>query len=103
MAQLERLHDDAPSALLCDIALPGENGYALLARMRRYEQARGRPRHARLVAFAVSAFTRTEDRERSLAAGFRDHLGKPLSQAELVERLVRLLDDADGHAIDRPR
>ncbi len=47
-----------------------------------------RPPHARLVAFAVSAFTRAEDRERSLAAGFREHLGKPLSQAELVERLA---------------
>jgi CheY-like chemotaxis protein len=103
MAQLERLRDDVPAALLCDIALPGENGYALLARMRRYEQARGRPARARLVAFAVSAFTRAEDRERSLAAGFRDHLGKPLSQSDLVERLVRLREDAGGRPIDGPR
>ncbi len=96
MAQFERLHDDGPAVLLCDIALPGENGYALLARMRRYERARGRPEHARLTAFALSAFTRAEDRERSLAAGFRDHLGKPLSQPDLVERLVRLREEAGG-------
>ena len=100
MAQLERLHDRGPAALLCDIALPGENGYALLARVRRYEQARGRPPHARLVAFAVSAFTRAEDRERSLAAGFREHLGKPLSQAEPLQRLARLCEDAGGRTLD---
>ena len=94
MAQLERLRDDAPAALLCDIALPGENGYALLARIRRYEQARARPGRAPLVAFALSAFTRAEDRERSLAAGFREHLGKPLSQPDLLARLAALLEEA---------
>jgi len=92
MARLRVLAGDtAPLALLCDIALPGENGYALLARMRRFEASEAPPGHAPLTAFALSAFTRDEDRRRSLHAGFRDHLCKPLAQGELIERLVAVL------------
>ena len=99
MAQFERLEPETPAVLLCDIALPGENGYALLARMRSQEQARGGPRRERLTAFALSAFTRAEDRARSLEAGFHDHLAKPLSQPDLVERLSRLREDASGRHV----
>jgi signal transduction histidine kinase/FixJ family two-component response regulator len=84
--------DTAPLAVLCDIALPGENGYALLARMRRFEASEAPQGHAPLTAFALSAFTRDDDRRRSLQAGFRDHLCKPLAQAELIERLVAVLE-----------
>jgi signal transduction histidine kinase/CheY-like chemotaxis protein len=84
--------DTAPLAVLCDIALPGENGYALLARMRRFEASETPQGHAPLTAFALSAFTRDDDRRRSLQAGFRDHLCKPLAQAELIERLVAVLE-----------
>jgi signal transduction histidine kinase/CheY-like chemotaxis protein len=83
--------DTAPLAVLCDIALPGENGYALLARMRRFEASEAPPERAPLTAFALSAFTRDDDRRRSLQAGFRDHLCKPLAQRELIERLVAVL------------
>jgi len=93
MATLSGLGSDAlPSVLLCDIALPGESGYGLLARIRRLEDEAGRPADERMAAFALSAFTRAEDRQRSLEAGFREHLGKPLSQADLVARLERLRD-----------
>jgi len=87
--------DEAP-VLLCDIALPGENGYALLERIRRFEQESARAPQARLVALAISAFTRAEDRERSRQAGFVDHLSKPLAQADLVARLRRLRARADA-------
>lgn len=87
--------EGAPAVLLCDIALPGENGYALLARIRRHERQEGVPADARMVAWALSAFTRAEDRERSLRAGFAEHLGKPLSQSDLIERLAALRADAD--------
>ena len=84
--------DTAPIALLCDIALPGENGYALLARMRRFEACEAPQGHAPLTAFALSAFTREDDRQRSLQAGFRDHLCKPLAQVELIKRLIGVLE-----------
>jgi len=97
MTWLQALAGDAmPLAVLCDIALPGENGYALLARMRRFEAREAPQGHAPLTAFALSAFTRDDDRRRSLQAGFRDHLCKPLAQAELIERLVAVLE-RDAH------
>ena len=97
MTRLHALAGDAmPLAVLCDIALPGENGYALLARMRRFEAREAPQGHAPLTAFALSAFTRDDDRRRSLQAGFRDHLCKPLAQAELIERLVAVLE-RDAH------
>ena len=97
MTRLQDLAGDAtPLAVLCDIALPGENGYALLARMRRFEAREAPQGHAPLTAFALSAFTRDDDRRRSLQAGFRDHLCKPLAQAELIERLVAVLE-RDAH------
>jgi CheY-like chemotaxis protein len=82
----------APLVVLCDIALPGENGYALLARMRRFEASEAHPGHPPLTAFALSAFTREDDRRRSLQAGFADHLCKPLAQSELIRRLLGVLD-----------
>ncbi len=93
MTRLRALEGDtAPLVLLCDIALPGENGYALLARMRRFEASEAHPGHQALTAFALSAFTREDDRRRSLEAGFIDHLCKPLAQNELIERLLGVLD-----------
>ena len=95
--------DGHPAVLLCDIGLPGESGYELLARIRRLEQDEGRAPGARMIAFALSAFTRNEDRERSLRAGFVEHLPKPLSQDELVERLRVLRDRIAAGFVPAPR
>jgi signal transduction histidine kinase/CHASE1-domain containing sensor protein/ActR/RegA family two-component response regulator len=76
--------------LICDIALPGESGYDVLARIREIENDEDKPAGERTVALALSAFTREEDRQRSIAAGFVAHLTKPASQPELVARLLAL-------------
>jgi CheY-like chemotaxis protein len=87
--------DGPPAVLLCDIGLPGRDGYALLDEIREHERQSDRPPGMGIAAFAMSAFTRAEDRERSLRAGFLAHLDKPLSQGELIEHLVRLRDASD--------
>src|SRR5438128_5295625 len=56
-----------PDVLLCDIAMPGEDGYSL---MRRIRAAQGRYGRA-LAAVALTARTRAEDREKALSAGFQ--------------------------------
>jgi CheY-like chemotaxis protein len=70
--------------VLCDLALGGDvDGYQIGRRLRR-----GRiHRHTRLVA--VSGFTQDTDRERSRAAGFDEHLAKPLDLADLDRLLTR--------------
>lgn len=82
MACLENAHpDDRPEVVVCDIAMPDEDGYATLKRIRAWESAHGL---AKRPAVALTAFTQREDRMRALAEGFRMHLTKPVAPAELI-------------------
>ncbi len=73
-----------PDAIVADIGMPETDGYALLQKLRGIEQE---VRTARVPAVAVTAFARSEDRERALAAGFDEHLTKPVD----AQRLIALL------------
>jgi len=73
---------DSPQVLVCDIAMPDEDGYATLKRIRRWESADAA--RGRRPAIALSAFTQREDRIRALSEGFQMHLTKPVTPAELV-------------------
>jgi CheY-like chemotaxis protein len=83
LAVIERQHVDV---LLADVAMPGEDGYSLLRRLRALEQspARGIP------AAALTAFAREEDRRDALAAGFQLHLAKPIDASTLVSAVAEL-------------
>jgi signal transduction histidine kinase/ActR/RegA family two-component response regulator len=70
-----------PEALVCDIAMPIEDGYSFIRGMR----AAG----SELAAIALSAFATESDVERSFAAGFDRHLAKPID----LERLVASIDE----------
>ena len=66
--------------LVSDIGMPGEDGYAMMRRLRR----RGGKRGGNIPAIALSAYARAEDRVQSIRAGFQIHLAKPIEPAELV-------------------
>ena len=70
--------------IVCDIAMPDEDGYATLKRLREWESAHPSTDKVRRPAIALSAFTQREDRIRALAAGFQMHLTKPVAPAELI-------------------
>ncbi|MDQ2674864.1 MAG: ATP-binding protein, partial [Chloroflexota bacterium] len=72
--------------LLTDIGMPDVDGYELLRLIRA-------GRHAGIKAVAVTAFARPEDRDRALAAGFDDHLAKPLDAARLLRVLAAVRTD----------
>jgi CheY-like chemotaxis protein len=59
--------------------MPGEDGYALLARVRARDST-----HARVPAVALTAYAGAADRDRVLSAGFHAHVRKPLRSAELL-------------------
>jgi DNA-binding response OmpR family regulator len=71
--------------LLSDIGLPDGNGWDLLKELK----AR-RP----ITAIAMSGYNSESDRARSKAAGFVEHLPKPLTPEELDEAFGRALGDA---------
>jgi signal transduction histidine kinase len=81
-AALEVLQAFAPTLALVDIGLPGMDGHELARHMRERGVA------ARLIA--VTGYGRESDRERALAAGFDDHLVKPVTLARLDEVIRNL-------------
>jgi PAS domain S-box-containing protein len=82
VAALERgLPARGPELLLIDLAMPGEDGFETLRRVRSLEMAYGVERLT--PAIALTAFTQIE-RERLLAAGFCDRVDKPVDADKLV-------------------
>lgn len=71
-----------PDVILSDIGMPGEDGYAF---MRAAREA-----GVKAPAVALTAYARTEDRIRSMQAGFQAHLSKPVQPAELVALIASL-------------
>lgn len=81
---LEHLREEGNErreVIVCDVAMPGEDGFVTLRHIREWEmQSRSAPRPA----IALSAFTQREDRIRALAQGFQTHITKPVAPAELI-------------------
>lgn len=77
-----------PDVLLIDIGLPKIDGYGVAARVRTELD-----RRALLVA--ITGYGLPEDRRRALAAGFDDHLTKPVSLRAVLELLERALPRSD--------
>jgi CheY-like chemotaxis protein len=79
------LEGAAPGVVVCDLAMPEEDGYAFLRAIR----ARPAPSNATPV-IALTAFGRPEDRQHALAAGFDAYLKKPIDPEELTSTALRL-------------
>ena len=77
---------ERPDVLLSDIEMPGEDGYALIARVR----ALGAGNGGSLPAAALTAYAGEDDRTRVLNAGFQMHIAKPVSPGELVAAVAAL-------------
>jgi signal transduction histidine kinase/ActR/RegA family two-component response regulator len=77
LVALER-HD--ADVIVCDLAMPGEDGYALVRRVRgsTIERLRAIP------VVALTAYGRSEDRDAVLARGFQGFVSKPVELIELV-------------------
>lgn len=78
----------APAVLVSDIGLPGKDGYDLIRAIRRHE--RDNRTLAPVMAIAVTAFGRNEDKDIALAAGFDAHLSKPLKPYKLIAAIASL-------------
>ncbi|HEX6161402.1 MAG TPA: PAS domain S-box protein [Thermoanaerobaculia bacterium] len=72
------VREELPDTIICDIAMPDEDGYAFLQWLRADDGA------GRTPVVAVTAFGRPEDRQRILEAGFDAYLRKPVEPGELT-------------------
>ncbi|HWQ35785.1 MAG TPA: response regulator [Blastocatellia bacterium] len=83
---LRVIQDQKPDVLVSDIAMPGEDGYMLIRKLRQLDAEHG----GLIPAIALTAFARDEDRDKALAAGFQAHLTKPVEPAELTAVVASL-------------
>ncbi|NJK88330.1 MAG: response regulator [Myxococcales bacterium] len=68
--------------VLCDIGLPGMSGLELARRIR------ANPRSHHVLLIALTGYGQPEDRQRTLEAGFDQHLTKPVNLKVLQEVLA---------------
>jgi CheY-like chemotaxis protein len=71
-----------PDAVVCDIGLPGMDGYAVAVALRET------PETSRAHLIAVTGYGQENDRRRAIAAGFDEHLTKPVDPQTLLDRLA---------------
>jgi CheY-like chemotaxis protein len=77
-----------PDLLLCDIGMPGEDGYQFIRRLRAHESSRG----LKTPAVALTAYAGESDRALALEAGFQLHVAKPVDPAGLVSVIADLIE-----------
>jgi len=87
---IELLEHRRFSAILSDIAMPAQDGFALVRHIRGHasEALRTTP------AVALTAFASVDDQSRALGAGFDVHVTKPVDPVELIRQLLGVLDPA---------
>jgi CheY-like chemotaxis protein len=83
---IQILSEWRPDVLLTDIAMPGEDGYALIRRVRALPSSIGD-----IPAVALTAYTDPQSVQDAFAAGFDAHLGKPLEPHVLADALTKVL------------
>jgi CheY-like chemotaxis protein len=74
-----------PDVLLSDVAMPNENGYALIRRIRATVDA------DRLPAAALSAYVDGDSRAQAIDAGFQTYLSKPIEPMLLATTVATLV------------
>ncbi len=72
--------------VVSDIAMPGEDGYALMRKLREIEPQLGR----HIPTMALTAYGRPQDRTRILASGFQKYIQKPVEPVELARAIAEL-------------
>jgi signal transduction histidine kinase/CheY-like chemotaxis protein len=101
---LRSLKGTRPDVLLSDIGMPDEDGFTLVNRLRSLSPEEG----GRIPVIALTAYATEDDRQRALAAGFENHVSKPVNPAELISAVaesaakVATAADSQGH-INRRR
>ena len=86
---MAEVHARVPDVLIADIGMPAEDGLSLMRRIRAL------PKPASDVpALALSAYTRVEDHEAAMRAGFNAFLGKPADPGDVLRAVEDLLGRA---------
>lgn len=73
--------------LVSDIGMPGEDGYALIKKVRALRKKNG----GRIPAIALTGFAGSDDKAKAISAGYQTHIPKPVDLGHLTSEIVRLV------------
>lgn len=74
-----------PDLVICDLQMPVMNGFEVVRQLREH------PGWHRVALIAVTAFSMPGDRETALAAGFDEHITKPITPEAFVAQIEAFL------------
>ena len=94
---LEILEWYQPDVLVSDLAMPGEDGYSFIRKVRDREVNTGRE----TPVIALTSYVRVEDRARALSAGFNMFVPKPVQPEELITTIANLAEAETAAGEDR--
>jgi CheY-like chemotaxis protein len=83
--------DDVPDVLISDIGMPDEDGYEFIQKLRALPREQG----GQTPAIALTGYASRKDKERALAAGYQQHIAKPIEQADMIAAIAALVGRGD--------
>ncbi len=81
---LEKSQNDLPDVIISDLAMPVEDGYSLISRIRLLPAEDG----GKIPAIALSAFTAKDKKQKAIEAGFQKYHAKPFEPDILIEVIL---------------
>ena len=95
---LGRFKELRPRVLISDIGMPGEDGYALIRRVRELPAGEG----GAVPAIALTAYAGPDDARAALGAGYQRHLSKPVAVPHLMATIAELAAEAPAEDDETP-
>ena len=86
--EMARIH--RPLAILLDIQLPGMDGYAVAAELKKYSEL------DKIPIIAVTSYAMVGDRENILAAGATGYIEKPINPETFVSEIMEYFPKDTG-------
>ncbi|MCU1290789.1 MAG: domain S-box [Acidobacteria bacterium] len=88
----QKFRNSPPRIIISDIGMPEEDGYSFMERVRVWE-SESRNGEQPIIAVALTAYARAEDRGKALKAGFQKHVAKPVEPFEMVKMVAELVTE----------
>jgi PAS domain S-box-containing protein len=88
---LQVFSDALPDVLISDIGMPDEDGYQFIRKLRELPPEKG----GQTPAIALTGYASRKDRERALAAGYQQHMAKPIEQSDMIAAIAALVGRGD--------
>ena len=82
---------EIPDLLISDIGMPDQDGYEFIRKLRALPREKG----GQTPAIALTGYASRKDRDRALAAGYHQHIAKPIEQTEMITAIAALVGRED--------